>query len=575
MTFRASSGIIERSVTLNTSETMDQVLDNIEFHLSGMESVATDIIFNYSINSNLRKMSGRYDEAEIQAVNEIKALLTKQLSMQDGIESVFLIGDDYFLVSSSNTNRASSLDHVPSLMKKQDWYRATSEQGGKSYFTIVPDETTEKTDVETKSIVVDGEQNRPIRMARLFRDIQTGNPLGLLGVDMDYRVIDAIVSRLHSGYNGSLILVDEDGNTIYKRDPSQRFSSSASLAGLKLVSGVDRVNVNGKRMLRIYRTSHLSGWKAVQLIPYSEILAPVQFIKRLTLLLVLICLAASLVMAAFLSSRLVKPLKNLVRLIKKVQHGDLDVRLDTIRNDEIGYLSKNFNMMTARLKEMRSEIYREQELKRQAELSALQAQIQPHFLYNTLDSIKWMAVIRGEQQISDMISALVNLLRSSVNLGDETIPLRREIENLKHYIHIQQMRYCHSFSIEYDVAEEVLDCVVPKLTLQPLVENALFHGLEAIESGGLITLEAKLEDGHLVCRIVDNGKGMSADLIKDVLAGRFQSRFSGISVKNVHERLQLHCGLQYGLTFQSTEGKGTTVTVRFPALRLKGGAQIA
>ncbi|QHT62247.1 sensor histidine kinase [Paenibacillus lycopersici] len=578
MTFRASSGIIERSVTLNTAETMDQVLDNIEFHLSGMESVATDIIFNYTINSNLRKMAGRFDEEEIQAVNEIKALLTKQLSVQDGIESVFLIGDAYFLVSSSNTNRASPQDHVPELMKRQDWYRATSERGGKSYFTIVPDQAkaNDGADADKPGQENAAERNRPIRMARLFRDIQTGSPLGLLGVDMDYRVIDEIVSRLHSGYNSSLILIDEDGNTIYKRDPGHRFAAAASLAGeSRLASGDDQVTVDGKRMLRIFRTSKLSGWRVVQLIPYSEILKPVLVIKRLTLLLVLICLAAALIMAAFLSSRLMKPLRNLVGLIKKVQHGDLDVRLDTIRNDEIGYLSKNFNMMTARLKEMHSEIYREQELKRKAELSALQAQIQPHFLYNTLDSIKWMAVIRGEQQISDMISALVNLLRNSVNLGNETIPLRKEIENLKHYIHIQQMRYCHSFEMAYLVAEEALEYGIPKLILQPLVENALFHGLEAMESSGLIALEVMLEDGHIVCRISDNGKGMDPGLLKDVMAGRILSRFSGISVKNVHERLQLHYGTQYGLEFRSAEGAGTTVIVRFPAALPKEGHRIA
>ncbi len=565
--FRASSSIIEKSVTLNTSESMDQVLDNIEFHLKDMESVATDIIFNPTIINNLKNINGNYDFQDIQSTNEIKSALIKQISVKTGLKSVFLIGDNYFVISSGNTYVSPApLDNLPELMRQQPWYAKAVANGGRSYFTIAGTESRISEEAGAEE-----ETNQTIRLARLYRDIQSGNPVGVLGIDLEYKVIDSIISKLQTEFNSSLILVDEDGHVIYKRDPADWFMENGKRAEMDIIgleSGVDEIKGHGERLLRIYRTSHLSGWKVIQLIPYSEILAPVRFIQKLTLFLVAVCLISALVISVFVSNRLLKPLQHLVGLMKKVQQGDLDVKLDSIRNDEIGHLSRNFNTMTWRLKEMHSEIYREQELKRQAELSALQAQIQPHFLYNTLDSIKWMAVMRGEQQISDMISALVNLLRNSINLGKETITIRQEIDNLFNYIRIQQMRYLESFEMDVQVDENTLEFGIPKLVLQPLVENAIFHGMEGIDSGGRITVKVSLKEGHILCRISDNGRGITSDQLEAIMEGRVKSKFSGISVKNVSERLKLHYGKEYGLQFIS-EGGGTEVIVHFPAIPIK------
>jgi two-component system sensor histidine kinase YesM len=571
--FHASSSIINESVTQNTSETMNQVLDNIEFHLQTMDNAAQDVVYDSSFFNKLKTVNGSYDYQDIQSVNEIKALLTKELSIQKGLKSIFLIGDKYFFISNSDTYIYPAQISIQEQMKNSVWYKKAVEMGGRSVFTIVESESS----LEVSGFK-EGTQNRTIRLVRLLRNIQTGDPIGVLGVDMDSRMIDNIVSKLQIEYYGLFIVVDDEGNLIYKLDPNNRFEDSGQLKDLgldKLKSGVDQIKIQGKETIRINKSSSLTGWRVIQYIPYSELITPIVFIQRLTMITVIICLAAAFVMSLFVSNRLVKPLKNLVGLTKKVQQGHLDVRLDDIRQDEIGYLSANFNIMISRLREMHDEIYREQELKRQAELSALQAQIQPHFLYNTLDSVKWMAVIRGELQISEMITALVNLLRNSISLGKETITVRKEVENLKNYILIQHMRYYHVFEVTYHVEDEVLDMGIPKLILQPLVENSLYHGIDTTKQGGRIELAVEMKQGYLVCKIMDNGKGMSQEHLKAIMEGKVKSQFSGISVKNVDERLKLHYGPQFGLVFQSEEGQGTTVTIRIPAVDIKEDSQNA
>jgi two-component system sensor histidine kinase YesM len=262
--FHASSSIINESVTQNTSETMNQVLDNIEFHLQTMDNAAQDVVFDPSFFNKLKTVNGSYDYQDIQAINEIKALLTKELSVQKGLKSVFLIEDNYFFVSNSDTYIYPTQISILDQMKNSAWYKKAVQMGGRSVFTIVDSEL-----ILAGSGFKEGTPQRTIRLVRLLRNIQTGEPIGVLGVDMDSRMIDNIVSKLQIEYNGLLILVDDEGHVIYKLDPNNRFADSGQLQDLgldKLKSGIDQIKVQGKAMIRINKSSSLTGWRVIQIV---------------------------------------------------------------------------------------------------------------------------------------------------------------------------------------------------------------------------------------------------------------------------------------------------------------------
>jgi len=561
ITMRVSSTIIEDELMQSYAQTMNQAVDNLEYYLENMEMATLDVALDPALFISVKSVNRTYDYNDVKAISEIQSRLNKQLSVQTGLKSIFLIGEDDYFISRSSSNRAIPpfQENLQESIKKVEWYHEAVSRRGKSVYTIV----NQKDD-----LIINPDDVGAVRLIRQLKNTQNGVPIGVLGVDLDVKLLDEIMLKLQTKHRGVIFIVDDEGKLIYWQDPEDWLARSNYIQYAESTeqNGMDRIRIEKEDLLRIYRTSSVSGWKIMQLIPYSDIFSPIAFIKKTTIVLVVMGLIASLVMSVFFSRRLVKPLRMLVDLTKKVQQGDLDVRFEHRRLDEVGILAMHFNRMINRLNEMQKAIYQEQELKRKAELSALQAQIQPHFLYNTLDSVKWMAVIRGENQISEMITALVNLLRKNISLGNEIIPIAQEVENLQNYVHIQRMRYLNNFEVEFHVDDKALSCGIPKLILQPYVENALYHGIDASTKGGKIELHIRCEDEHVLCHIRDNGKGMDQKTLQAALAGELKSNFSGISLKNVEERLKLHFGQQYGVVFETAPGTGTTVQIKIPAV---------
>ena len=271
-----------------------------------------------------------------------------------------------------------------------------------------------------------------------------------------------------------------------------------------------------------------------------------------------------LIYAMRVSRRITDPIEALSRKAERFganRFSSTPVKTDIL---ELQTLDKNFDKMADRITSLMEKQRQDQQSLHRAELDLLQAQINPHFLYNTLDSIAILAESQREEEVVDMVTSLSTFFRNSLNQGKDIISLRSELNQARSYLEIQHIRYSDILTYRVSVPEDVQDCPVPKLILQPLIENALYHGIKNRRGRGEIEITGEEKGGDLLLRVKDNGAGMSAEQLARLRRGAFEEHPSGLGIKNVQQRIRLYCGEPYGLTFESEPGAGTTVTIRLP-----------
>ncbi|NRF94937.1 sensor histidine kinase [Paenibacillus frigoriresistens] len=315
------------------------------------------------------------------------------------------------------------------------------------------------------------------------------------------------------------------------------------------------------------RTSTL-GWRVLCFIPMSELLSNTRVLVFVIALVSLLAVLISTGIAVLLSNSTTRNIKILEQTMRRVEDGNFDVRIIPLGRDEIGSLSIRFNFMLSRINDLINTVYKEQIAKQQAEFTVLMSQINPHFLYNTLGTVKWYARMNHQAEIEQMVTSVIELLKSSVRRVGEFHSLEQEINQLKNYIYIQKIGYGDAFIMDYDVDERLLESEVPYFILQPLVENAILHGIEMSKGSGRIVLHARVEEKQLLLIVEDNGVGMEAEQALNLLnaATRKESvpGVTSIGIHNVNERIQLYYGEKYDLSYESAPGLGTKAIVRIP-----------
>ncbi len=270
------------------------------------------------------------------------------------------------------------------------------------------------------------------------------------------------------------------------------------------------------------------------------------------------------------------PLRKLIELMKEVQNGNLDVRFHVKYNDEVGMLGRHFNEMLNRIKQLIRDVYQVELKKKEIELDALQSQINPHFIYNSLESIRMNAEINDDDETADMIFLLSKLLRYSINRGNERVTLHEEIDHLDHYVKFLNFRFHHSIVLQVQPLDKICKMEVIKLLFQPIVENAILHGVGSREEPLLISITYEMFEEKVVFSIKDNGSGMQPEKVEElqqkisrgVMLSHHQQpdehRKSGLGLRNVNERIKIYYGTEYGLSIQSEVGKGTEVFLSLP-----------
>jgi two-component system sensor histidine kinase YesM len=402
-------------------------------------------------------------------------------------------------------------------------------------------------------------------------DTTTNDVLGVIIIDLDTRLLLDTLDNMRVGKDGFIMIVDNDGELIYAptNDLAYRVKQDWFLGeGTQIINKT----IKGEGYQLIYSMSDYSGWKTVGVFSYNKTLEQVVSFQYILFFVMLGVLVFVSLFSVLFSSRITKPIIKLKSLIDQAEHGDLTVHFDSKYNDEVGRLGKSFNAMIDEIRHLIETIYYQQRQKRQDDIAFLQAQIKPHFLYNTFDTIHWMAKKYDAKDIIQMISALTKLYRIGLSKGSDTILLSEEIEHVRNYLIIQGTRYSDILDYEIICTADSTHLYVQKLILQPLVENAIYHGVRQSPEPGKVIVHVYEDEDTLWLKVTDNGPGISPDQLT-TLNEQIQSKenpFIGYGLYNVNSRIMLRHGDDYKLVVESVVGEGTTVTIKYPKAYERG-----
>ncbi len=396
--------------------------------------------------------------------------------------------------------------------------------------------------------------------------ISGGKAAGAVVISLDYEiVVDAWQLEPLEGVD---IYIYGPDDTLFYTNTAEAGDGSLLLSQVEAAGGnTGYLKWNGEKQYFIRYGSGKDKMITVSILPYRLLLKDADKLKEKFLLIGIVAVLFAAAVSAFLSKRLCSNLYRLTESIREIQNGNLQERSEITAADEIGLLSHAFNEMVDRIILLLEEVKQKERLKREAEQDVLAAQIEPHFLYNSIDSIQYVAHMRGEEEIGKVASALSELLRSVLNNRDEFITLWEERDYIENYITIERFKYRGDFRLLWDVDEELWTYRIPKLLLQPVVENALIHGISVRESEGLIQIKIFRQDRDVIVKIMDNGRGMKQEQIEELVsqvAKKNRAGFRRVGFANVLGRIQLIYGEEYGGTIYSMEEMFTCVELRLP-----------
>lgn len=407
----------------------------------------------------------------------------------------------------------------------------------------------------------------------------THEVIGFVIVDLNDSFIKEFCDEVTIGKTGFFYLLDQQNNPIYVPPVSQADLALIQTTRIPTsqLEGSDSyvLQTNGPPRFIVYTSSQSTGWTIIGMAPLQEIVAEANRIRQLIIVSVVLSIVFAITLHYLLTKRLIQPIQLLQHKMRLTASGYLEAKVKPDGNDEIADLGQSFNIMVEQIKELLEQSIREQKQLQKAELRTLQAQINPHFLYNTLDSIVWMAEAGKNDGVIRLVKALSDLFRLSLNKGRDWVQIRTELAHAHSYLIIQQMRYRDILEYNIEVPEELQEYPILNMTLQPLIENAIYHGIKNKRGKGKITVGGYPDLSSVVLTITDNGIGIPGAklaVLRDQIQQPIQSEDtdttqSGFGLQNVHQRLQLYFGQEYGITLDSTEGIGTQITVRIPKNR--------
>ncbi|WP_379134518.1 sensor histidine kinase [Paenibacillus sp. sgz500958] len=407
----------------------------------------------------------------------------------------------------------------------------------------------------------------------------THEVIGFIIIDLNDSFIKEFCDKVTIGKTGFFYILDQHGDPIYV--PSVNNQDQVMIRQTRIEGNApDRdsfvLHSNGPPRFIVYASSRSTGWKIVGMAPLQEIVAEANRIRQLIIASVVLSIIFAITIHFFLTRRLTRPIQLLQHKMRLTASGYLEAKVKPGGTDEIADLGQSYNIMLDQIKRLLEQNIWEQQQLQKAELRTLQAQINPHFLYNTLDSIVWMAEAGKNDSVIQLVKALSQLFRISLNSGRDWVLIQTELAHAQSYLIIQQMRYRDILEYRIDVAAELQEYPILKMTLQPLIENALYHGIKNKRGKGLIIIGGYAEgDSSVVLTVTDNGIGISPDrlaylreqLNHPIEAEETELSEGGFGLRNVHQRLRLYFGEEYGVELNSTEGQGTQIFVRIPKNR--------
>ena len=538
--------------SLYTQTIIQQMNQNIDSYIDYMENTS----YLVSSNEDVQKyLFG--DTADPEARDRILSQFETILDSRSDILNLGIIAENGRML----INNGQHLTNQDLDIHSQEWYTNALEGRESVYLTS-----------SHVQHIISGERPWVITLSRGIRNKEMGTGQekeGVFFIDLNYNAISELCDQSMVGNQGYAFIVDADGNIVYHPQQQQLYNELQTEnidlvmnAGSDIVTWGDGIN---KKMYSISR-SEKTGWTVVDCVRVEELLRRSNEAQSIYVLVAIGLMAVALFFSRFVAKSITLPIQRLCDSMERVQEGDFSVSDIVVDSEnEIGSLTKSFNVMTQRIHELMAQNIWEQEAKRKSELKALQSQINPHFLYNTLDSIIWMAEGKKNEEVVLMTASLARLLRQSISNEDELVSIGQEIEYARGYLTIQKMRYKDKLEFWIEVEPSILNIRLIKLVLQPVIENAIYHGLKYKESRGLLLVKGFMKNGNAVLQVIDDGVGMDQETLDHIYERhKVDYHSNGVGIYNVQKRLQLYYGNEYGIVYESKPGEGTTATITIP-----------
>lgn len=407
-----------------------------------------------------------------------------------------------------------------------------------------------------------------VSIGRAVVDPYTKENLGFIMLNIGVDKLKTLWSDIHFTDHTKFYLIDDNRNIIYSKNRSEIGQAAAHVLGkdFEPISSNEEETRGNKDNYIMTSKSNTSNWIAVTIIPKNELFSLLDVMLRTIMISLLIFLGLSILASIYIATSITKPLSILERKMKLVSQGNLDVKMD-VRHGEIGKINLTVDHMLTDIRRMIDKIYKDEQEKKQLELLALQSQIRPHFMYNTLNVIKWMAKIQGSTGIEEALTAFSSVIKFTAKAESDYVTIQEEIDFIQNYTKILDFRYLNKFEVSYHIQPSVLHYKTLKFLLQPLVENAVFHGFDDIDYKGKLKIEIYEESDVVIMVVSDNGRGMSRTEQEGLNQQASIDKLNSIGLNNIRKRIQLNFGEGYGLWITSEEMNGTTAKIVIPTMK--------
>lgn len=560
-----ASYILESKLNHMAGQTIDKLSLSISKDLQGF----VDMIFYHSRNYNL--ISALQNPMDTDGEKQAAFFKIRSEILQNKVVRRVNYPFHYFLVTQDGSifNEFSYLNSqnnhtILESLEASRWYRSLRESYTQQIWILAHDH------------YLSPKGARQIYIAsNVISDTEN---LGTLVIGIDDYYVARLLKNVRVSPGSCLYIIDREGKCLVEGEgnayPYGLVQGILSNAAGKSANPLQTVEVSGKSQILIgsdlFFRDVEGSWRILMVTPIEDMRRDIYKINYITACILLLSMVVILYLILLVNREIINPILRLNDFTSEVRQGNLEVKAFENRRDEIGQLGIGFNSMVVNLKRYIASIQEEEKIKRELEFEVLQSQINPHFVRNTLNIIRWMAEMMKVPGISQAITSFVRLLDYNYASPDIMVRVRDEIKNIEEYIYLQKLRYQNKFRSRIEIPEELMECRILKLSFQPVVENSILHGFEGKKGLGLLEITGGRDGDVLIFKIRDNGAGMDAETLKGVFkkgrAGKKRRGIGGIGLPNIRERIRLNFGEAYGMEVQSSPGSGTEVTLRMPVI---------
>lgn len=554
LSYKNSESIIKENSTNYARDILHMISLRLDDYISNLTQISQDLLYEEKIYEALKSGSNLSDPIKrYEYENSVSSHLKMVVISRPEIRALCIYSTDgrtYY--QDDNTKDAGSRDQIPYIKMLEQARKLKGKPG--------------------LYIVSEDQKVKDIYMIRLINDRDRFAELGLLIIHVKKEVLDQVYQGL-TGNLQNIVILTSDLELIASRDYNDLTVMSDALLGSIEAETGEKIDEKSGLFIS-YITQKNTGWKIAAYAALDMLYRDAYTLGNNIIMLCAVVVIMLTILTLFIAVDIVKPINRLVNGMKEIQAGGSNVQIQVDREDELGFLHKAFNEMSGEIHHLVNWVYREQLTRKEAELKALQSQINPHFLFNTLEAINWMAQLNNVPEISKTVSDLSDLMEASIGRDDRLITIEEEFTYADKYISLQKRRFGDKIELIKDIDPAVNSIKIPRLLIQPLIENAVYHGIERSRSKGIITLSAFRKDGYVSVVVTDNGAGMGPEELEELNARlemdndtyfkNLGRRRRSIGIENVNRRIKLFYGEEYGLLIESKVGSYTKVTITIP-----------